>query len=88
VPPVSIALARLLPGEKRWRYSEQVIDDELLIILVCPACREDIELIGDKVVCRNPECRLAYPIEDGVPIMLIERAERYEGPGGAPKDDA
>lgn len=65
----------------------QVIDDELLIILVCPACREDIELIGDRVVCKNPECRLAYPIEDGVPVMLVERAERYEDPDSPPKEE-
>jgi uncharacterized protein YbaR (Trm112 family) len=55
------------------------LDRELLILLVCPKCREDIEQIGDLIVCTNEECRLAYPIEDGVPIMLVERAKQYEG---------
>ncbi len=54
------------------------IDRELLILLVCPKCREDVEQIGDKLVCTSPECRLAYPIEDGVPVMLIDRAVPYE----------
>jgi uncharacterized protein YbaR (Trm112 family) len=83
VSPVYIRSIRIRDVEEAL----QVIDDELLIILVCPACREDIELIGDRVVCKNPECRLAYPIEDGVPIMLVERAERYEDPDSPPKDE-
>jgi uncharacterized protein YbaR (Trm112 family) len=56
----------------------EALDRELLILLVCPKCREDIEQIGDRLVCTSPECRLAYPIEDGVPIMLVERATKYE----------
>ena len=56
----------------------ELLDRELLILLVCPKCREDVELIDGKLVCTSEECRLAYPIEDGVPIMLVDRAERYE----------
>ena len=53
-----------------------MIDKELLDILACPACKKDVKLEGDKIVCTNPECGLRYPIRDGIPVMLIEEAEK------------
>lgn len=50
-----------------------MIDKRLLEILVCPACKQDVELKGDKLVCVG--CGKRYPIRDGIPIMLIEEAE-------------
>jgi uncharacterized protein YbaR (Trm112 family) len=52
---------------------EAVIADDLLEILACPACRGEIKLVGDRLVCQS--CGRKYPIEDGIPIMLIDRAE-------------
>jgi uncharacterized protein YbaR (Trm112 family) len=50
------------------------VDPKLLEILVCPLTkgplrydRERQELISDKA-------RLAYPIRDGIPIMLVDEA--------------
>jgi uncharacterized protein YbaR (Trm112 family) len=51
-----------------------MIDKELLAILACPACKADVELKGNKIVCTK--CRLKYPIKDGIPIMLIDEAEK------------
>jgi len=51
-----------------------MIDKELLNILACPACKADIELKNDKIVCTK--CGRKYPIRDGIPIMLIEEAEK------------
>lgn len=51
-----------------------MIDKELLDILACPACKKDVELKEEKIVCR--ECGRRYPIRDGIPIMLIEEAEQ------------
>ena len=51
-----------------------MIDQELLDILICPSCRGAVELIDQKIVCR--ECGLKYPIRDGVPVMLIDQAEK------------
>ncbi len=48
------------------------IDDRLLEILCCPACRESVELKEDRLVCTG--CRRAYPIRDGIPVMLIDEA--------------
>jgi hypothetical protein len=57
-----------------------MIDKELLDILACPACKADIRLEGDRIVCTT--CGRRYPIRDGIPIMLIDEAEM---PGGEEK---
>ncbi len=49
-----------------------MIDDALLDILVCPADRGPLLLIGD--VLYNPRLRRAYRIEDGIPVLLIDEA--------------
>jgi uncharacterized protein YbaR (Trm112 family) len=48
------------------------IDPKLLEILACPACKQDVVLKEDRLVC--VECRRAYPIRDGIPVMLIDEA--------------
>jgi len=50
------------------------ISQELLEILACPKCKGDIRLNekGDGLVCGA--CRLMYPIQDDIPIMLIDEA--------------
>ncbi len=55
-----------------------MLNEELLAILACPACKTRVELVADKwLVCQNPECRRKYPIKDGIPIMLIEEGSKY-----------
>lgn len=53
-----------------------MIDEELLKILACPKCKHDVELKEGKIVCKNPDCGLKYPIRDGIPIMLIDETEK------------
>jgi len=53
-----------------------VIDQELLSILACPACKAQVSLENEKIICRG--CGLIYPIKEGVPIMLIEEAKKNE----------
>ena len=55
------------------------IHPELLEILACPACRTPVALEGDRLVCA--ECGRRYPVDDGIPVMLLEEAEG--GPGAA-----
>ena len=50
------------------------MDEELLKILACPACKADVELKENKIVCSK--CGRKYPIRDDIPIMLIEEAEQ------------
>ncbi len=56
-----------------------MIDKELLEILVCPQCKAEVKLEGEKLICQNPHCGLRYPIRDGIPVMLIDEAEKPAG---------
>lgn len=47
---------------------------ELLEILVCPKCKGDLEYRPEEQVLICRACRLAYPIEDDIPVMLIDEA--------------
>jgi uncharacterized protein YbaR (Trm112 family) len=56
-----------------------MIKQELLDILACPKCKDKIELSGDGKYLICGKCRLRYPInEQGIPVMLVERAEKLE----------
>lgn len=52
------------------------IDPELLEILACPACKTRVILEGEQIICTNLSCGLRFPIRDGIPVMLIEEAEK------------
>jgi uncharacterized protein len=49
-----------------------MLDETLLSILVCPADRGPLLLVGD--VLYNPRMRRAYRIEDGIPVLLVDEA--------------
>ena len=51
-----------------------MIDPKLLEILACPLCKAEVKLEGERLVC--VQCRRRYPIRDGIPVMLIEEAEK------------
>lgn len=48
------------------------LDKKLLELLVCPVSKGPLEQIGDELVCKVS--KLAYPIKDGIPVMLPEEA--------------
>ncbi|KAF0836499.1 MULTISPECIES: Trm112 family protein [Methylovorus] len=52
------------------------MDAKLLDILVCPVCKGPLvfKKEAQELVCKP--CRLAYPIRDGIPVMLEEEARR------------
>ena len=62
--------------ERETRVRE--IDPKLLEILVCPVTKTTLEYDreGQELVSRA--ARLAYPIRDGIPILLEEEARRLE----------
>ena len=51
-----------------------MIDKKLLDILACPACKGDVELRDNKIVC--VQCGRKYPIKDNIPVMLVEEAKQ------------
>jgi uncharacterized protein YbaR (Trm112 family) len=50
------------------------VDPRLLEILVCPVTRGVLEYDREKAELISRQARLAYPVRDGVPIMLPEEA--------------
>lgn len=52
------------------------MDSKLLAILVCPICKAKVEHKKNELICSK--CKLAYPIDDGIPVMLIDQARKYE----------
>ncbi|MCW2884292.1 MAG: uncharacterized protein QOE54_6255 [Streptosporangiaceae bacterium] len=57
------------------------IDSWLLEILACPNCRGSLVAQGDELVCTG-ECKYAYPVRDGIPVLLVDEGRRPET--GAP----
>jgi uncharacterized protein YbaR (Trm112 family) len=54
------------------------MDKDLLEILACPKCKGELLLNAEETELRCPECRLAYRIDDGIPILLVDEATSYE----------
>lgn len=52
-----------------------MISHELLQILVCPACRNKVELEEEFLVCHG--CGRRYPVREGIPVMLIEEGDKH-----------
>lgn len=48
------------------------MDKRLLEILVCPLCKGKLILKENELICRFD--RLAYPIREGIPVMLEQEA--------------
>jgi uncharacterized protein YbaR (Trm112 family) len=62
---------------------------ELLEILACPNCHGALAVDHDRneLVCTAPDCGLAYPVRDGIPVLLIDEArppQRRSGADGGP----
>lgn len=49
-------------------------DPKLLEVLVCPQTRTPLRYDAEKQELISATARLAYPVRDGVPIMLIDEA--------------
>ncbi|GAB4411075.1 MAG: Trm112 family protein [Bryobacter sp.] len=50
------------------------ISQELLEILICPACKGDLELKSDQSGLKCLNCKRVYPIRDEIPVMLVDEA--------------
>jgi uncharacterized protein YbaR (Trm112 family) len=52
------------------------MDKKLLEILACPACKGKLiyQSSEKELICRFD--KLAYPIRDGIPVMLVDEARR------------
>ena len=54
------------------------VDPKLLELLVCPLTKGRLSLQRDTNELVSEKARLAYPIRDGIPIMLVSEARKIE----------
>ena len=54
------------------------MDPKLLEILVCPVTKGPLVYDKEKQELLSKSARLAYPIRDGIPVMLEDEARRLE----------
>ena len=54
------------------------VDPKLLEVLVCPQTRTPLRYDREKRELVSDAARLAYPVRDGVPIMLIDEARELD----------
>lgn len=52
------------------------VNNKLIKILVCPECKGEIKEEGMFLICEN--CKLAFPIIEDVPDMVVEDAWKIE----------
>ncbi|WP_067548552.1 Trm112 family protein [Nocardia crassostreae] len=57
--------------------SEETLDATLLTLLACPQDKGPLQLVRDEngdSVLYNPRLHLAYPIDNGIPVLLADEA--------------
>ncbi len=54
------------------------IDPKLLEVLVCPLTKTTLRYDAGKSELISDKAKLAYPIRDGIPIMLVEEARKID----------
>jgi uncharacterized protein len=56
----------------------QPVDPKLLEILVCPLTKGPLRYDRERQELVSEKAQLAYPIRDGIPIMLVDEARRLD----------
>jgi uncharacterized protein YbaR (Trm112 family) len=59
-------------------HPARAVDSKLLEILVCPLTKGPLEYDDARQELISRSAKLAYPIRDGIPIMLPEEARRLD----------
>ena len=62
------------------------ISQELLEILVCPACKSELELTTGETGLKCVACHRLYPIRDDIPVMLVDQATIEAPAEGTPEE--
>ena len=58
---------------------ERRLDPKLLEILVCPLTKTSLDYDAERQELISRAAGLAYPIRDGIPIMLPDEARKLDG---------
>ncbi|MGB8275691.1 MAG: Trm112 family protein [Alphaproteobacteria bacterium] len=57
---------------------KSAIDPKLLELLVCPLTKGELRYDAEAQELISDSAKLAYPIRDGIPIMLVDEARRLD----------
>ena len=65
-----------------------IVDPELLAILACPRCHAALteDAATPALVCSAADCGLAYPVRDGIPVLLVDEAHDPRATDAAAED--
>lgn len=70
----------MLLSRRHWSipFWRKFVDTKLLEILVCPVCKSklDYQKEARELVCKP--CKLAFPVQDNIPIMLVDEARQIQ----------
>jgi uncharacterized protein YbaR (Trm112 family) len=67
----------ITPSDKpAERHAANAVDPKLLEILVCPLTKGTLRYDRESQELISREAGLAYPIRDGIPIMLVDEARQ------------
>ena len=58
---------------------KQTVDPKLLEILVCPVTKGTLRYDSEAQELISEQAGLAFPIRDGIPIMLVDEARKLDG---------
>ena len=61
--------------------SSQDVDPRLLELLVCPLTKGPLRYDRERQELISDRARLAFPIRDGIPIMLVDEARSLDEDG-------
>jgi uncharacterized protein YbaR (Trm112 family) len=69
--------------EENARNGTGGVDPRLLEILVCPVTKGPLRYDAARAELVSEQAGLAFPIRDGIPIMLVDEARKLDGAGPA-----
>ncbi|NOZ09340.1 MAG: Trm112 family protein [FCB group bacterium] len=52
--------------------------DHLKEVLACPVCKGTLNYHKEKSVFSCRSCRLYFPVRNGIPVLLLEKAEHFD----------
>ena len=55
-----------------------ILDKTLLDLLVCPLTKGPLQYDAEKQELISREAKLAYPIREGIPVMLVDEARKLD----------
>ena len=58
--------------------NDHSVDPKILEILVCPLTKGPLRYDRDAGELISDQAKLAYPIRDGIPIMLVDEAREID----------